>query len=638
MSWHGYTGKILRINLTTRHISVEELKPDFVKMYIGGVGFGARWLWETLKPGIDPLSPDNVLIAVTGPFQGTLVPGSGNIYWVFKSPLTNGWGETRAGGKFGPMLKYAGFDAIIITGKADEPVYIYIENGKAEIRSAKHIWGKTVHETTDILLEEIGRPEASVAAIGPAGEKLVRFAAIMNDYDRAAGRGGGGAVMGSKNLKAIVVYGTQEITPAQPDKFWKDMLEAQDAMSKYMYKDSIGKLGTIVLVNALNAIGALPTMNFKSGYFVNADDMSGEKLAEKYLLKRRACFSCVVGCGRYTWVPSGKYATPAHEGPEYETTDMIGIQTGLKDLDALVRANYLVNNYGLDSISTGNVIAWAIEAYQRGYITKDDTGGLELKWGDSDTVLTLIDMIARRQGFGDVLAEGVKRASEKIGRGTDEFAVHVKGLECPAHDPRGESRYLAIQYAISPRGCCHMHPNWPSYDLGQFDGGLRDYGFPWPQPEPHTELGVNRGKSYRLIALHGMLSLMLGMCVFYLWGTEENAMTPKRIARLYSSLTGIDIKPEELLTAAERVWNLERAFNIREGFTREHDRLPKRFLETIPYGPSKGQAVQHIEELIDETYEAFGWDKKTGYIMRQKLSELGLNDVLEELEKMGKIA
>ena len=413
MQWHGYMGKILRVDLSKKKVVVEDLKPEWAKLYLGGAGFGARILWDELKPGIDPFSPENILVASTGPLTGTLVPGSGNIFYQFKSPLTNGWGETRSGGKFGPLLKFAGFDLMIITGKADEPVYIYVENGKAEIRSAKHIWGKTVHETTDILLEEVGRPEASVACIGPAGEKLVRFASIMNDYDRAAGRCGGGAVMGSKNLKAIVVFGEKEITVADPDKFFEAVLEAHEAMKKYIFKESIGTFGTIGLVNGLNAAGALPTMNFKTCFFPEADKMSGETLAEKYLIKRRACFGCTIGCGRYSWVPGGKYVTPPHEGPEYETADMIGIQTLMRDLDAVVRANYLCNNYGLDTISTGNVIAFAIEAFERGYITTEDTGGLKLRWGDPDVVLTLNDMIAKREGFGNVLAEGVKRAAEK---------------------------------------------------------------------------------------------------------------------------------------------------------------------------------------------------------------------------------
>jgi len=639
MKWYGYMGKILRVDLSKKKVSVEDLKPEWAKLYWGGAGGGARILWNEMKGGVDPLSPENILVASTGPLTGTLVPSSGSIFYQFKSPLTGAWGETRSGGKFGPMLKFAGFDMIIITGKADEPVYLYVEDGSAEIRSAKHLWGKTVHETTDILLEEVGRPEASVACIGPAGEKLVKFSAIMNDYDRAAGRCGGGAVMGSKNLKAIVVFGEKSIVPAKPDKFFEDALEAHEALKKYVFKEVLGMLGTIGLVNALNAAGALPTMNFKTTYFPEADSMSGDMLAEKYLVKRRACFGCTIGCGRYSWVPDGKYPTPLHEGPEYETSDMLGVQSLLTDLEAVVRANYLCNNYGLDTISTGNVIAFAIEAFERGYITEEDTGGLKLRWGDPDVILTLVDAIAKREGFGDVLAEGVKKAAEKIGKGADEFAVHVKGLEVPAHDPRGESRNFVIQYAVTPRGACHMHPNWAgAYDFIPLDNGLREFGLPWPPPDKYAEVGVKRGIAYRLLALHGELAESLGICRFPLWGSEDSCLTPKRLARLYSSLTGIEVTGKDLLVAAERAWNLKRAFNIREGFDRRHDTLPKRLLEPVTTGPAKGQAVIKFDELLDEAYEAFGWDKKTGYITRKKLEELGLADVADELARIGKIA
>ena len=630
--WYGYKGKILRVDLTKKEVKIEELKRDWCKLYIGQSGFGARILWDELPPKIDPLSPENIIIASTGPLTGTLVPGSGSISYQFKSPLTGAWAETRSGGKFGAMLKFAGFDAIVITGKAEKPVYLWVHDGTCEIRDAKHLWGRTVHETTDILLHEVGEPEASVVTIGPAGEKLVKFAAIMNDYDRAAGRCGGGAVLGSKNLKAIVVYGEEDIEIADPDKFYEAAMEAFEAMKKYVFQGLLGRLGTIGLVNALNAAGALPTRNFATCYFPAANAVSGETLAERYLLKRRACFGCTVACGRYTWVPHGRYMTPPHEGPEYETTDMIGIQSLLDNLEAIVRANYLCNNYGLDTISTGNVIAFAIEAFQRGILTLEDTGGLKLEWGNSDVVLTLIDRIARREGIGDLLAEGVKRAAEKIGKGAEEFAVHVKGLEVPAHDPRGESRSFAIQYAITPRGACHMHPNWAgAYDFVPLDNGLRPHGLPWPPPDKFAETGVKRGIAHKLLALHGELAEMLGICRFYLWGSEDSCLTPRRLARLYSTLTGFEMDEFELMKAAERVWNLKRCFNAREGFTRKDDRLPKRLLEPVLTGPTKGQVVKDLDGMLDEFYEACGWDKKTGIPTRQKLEELGLKDVADRL-------
>lgn len=634
--WNGYVGKVLRVDLTKNETKVEELREDWAKSYIGGAGIGARILWEELSPKTDPLTSENILVVATGPFVGTPVPGSGNIFYTFKSPETGAWAETRSGGSFGPKLKFAGFDIIIVKGKAEEPMYLWVHNGTAEIRSAEDLWGKTVHETTDILLEEVGEPEASVACIGPAGENLVKYAAIMNDYGRAAGRTGGGAVMGSKNLKAIVVAGDQDIEVADPEKFYEAVMEASEAMEDYFFQDSFGPLGTISLINNLNAAGALPTKNFQTLHWPKADSVSGETLAEKYLIKRRACYGCTIGCGRHSRMPFGRFFAPPHEGPEYETTDMTGVMTLVDNMGAVIRANYLCNNYGLDTISTGSTIAFVMELFERGIITEEETDGLKIEWGDPDVLVTLIDQIAKREGFGDILAEGTKRAAEKIGEGAEQYAVHVKGLEVPAHDPRGESRSLAIQYAIEPRGACHMHPNWAgAWDFIPLDNGLKPHGLPWQPPDKFDETGVNRGEAYSLIATHGELAGMVGLCRFYLWGGEDYGlacMTPKRIATLYSTLTGFKISSDELMKAGERVWNLKRCFNIREGFTRKDDTLPKRLLEPVQTGPTKGEKVEDLDGLLDEAYEAFGWDKKTGTPTRKKLEELGLKDIADELE------
>jgi aldehyde:ferredoxin oxidoreductase len=639
--WYGYMGKVLHVDLTKGETKNEKLNKDWCKLYIGQMGFGARILWEKLQPKVDPLSPDNILISSAGPLTGTLTPGSGSISYQFKSPATGAWAETRSGGSFGSKLKFAGFDLIVVKGKAEKPVYLWVHDNTCEIKSAEHLWGKTVHESTDILLQDIGEPEVSIACIGPAGEKLVRFAAIMNDYDRAAGRTGGGAVFGSKNLKAIVVSGEEEIRAANPDKFYEAALEASEVMRKYFFQGLIGGLGTIGLVNALNAAGALPTKNFATCLFPAADSVSGETLAEKYLIKRRSCFGCTIGCGRYTWVPFGHFLTPPHEGPEYETTDMIGVQSLIENIETIIRANYLCNNYGLDTISTGNVMAFAIEAFEKGLITEKDSGGLRLEWNNPEVLLTLIDQIAKREKFGDVLAEGVKRAADKIGKGAEDFAVHVKGLEVPAHDPRGESRSFVIQYAVEPRGACHMHPNWAgAYDFVPLDNGLKPHGLPWPPADKFAETGVKRGIAYKLIALHGELAEMLGVCRFYLWGAEDfglTCLTPQRLATLYSTLTGFEMDEFELMKCAERVWNLKRCFNVREGLTRKDDRLPKRLLEPIATGPTKGQVVKDLDGLLDEYYEVSGWER-TGVPTRKKLEQLGLKDVADELKKLGYLA
>ena len=627
---YGYAGRILRVNLSKAKIVEEELKPNLLKFYLGGTGYAARILWDSLERGVDPFSPENLLIACTGPLTGTLAPCSGSVEFAFKSPLTGIFGQTRAGGSFGPRLKYAGYDFIIVEGASDKPVYLSVVDDSPEIRDASHIWGKTVHEATDILLEEVGDPQASVACIGPGGEKLIRYASIMVDYDRAAGRCGGGAVMGSKRLKAIVVDGDHDIEAAKPDEFYEAALEAIKAVGK-QGRGSLGQFGTVGGLLGLNESGALPTKNFQTCYYEEAEKMSGEELARRYLLKRRACMGCPIGCGRYVWVPSGPYMTPPHEGAEYETTDMLGVQSMMGSLEPLIRASYLCNTYGIDTISAGNAIAFAIETYEKGLITDEDTGGIRLRWGDADACLKLLELIIERKYIGDLLAEGVKRAAEKIGRGAEDFACHGKGLEVPAHDTRGTSKSLAIQYAIgNPRGACHIEPIWsPMWDFSRSSLGLGELGLPWPPPSRFEETGVRRGEACRLLWLYGELASILGICRFSMQGGEDEILTPARLSRLVSALTGWDLSPKDLIKISDRVYTLKRCFNVREGVGRKDDRLPKRLMEPLATGPTKGQKVENLDVMLDETYEALGWDKKTGKPTREKLKELGLDDVSE---------
>ncbi|MEM3906444.1 MAG: aldehyde ferredoxin oxidoreductase family protein [Nitrososphaerota archaeon] len=630
--WYGYAGNVLRVDLTKRKASVEPLKRDVIRNYLGGTGYAAWVMWNELEAGIDPLSPENLLIIATGPLTGTLFPTSS---WdaVFKSPLTGIWGEARSGGFFGPKLKFAGYDFIIVHGKADKPVYLWICDDKIEIRDATSLWGRGVHESTDMILEEIGDYEASVACIGPAGEKLVRFAAIINDYDRAAGRCGGGAVMGSKNLKAIAVNGSGEIEIAYPEKFEDVLEDIMEAIYKFKRETVFAKYGTSGIVGPLNTLGAFPTKNFQTCYFETAHKISGETLASNYLIKRRACFACPIGCSRHTEVKFGKYKTPPFEGPEYETVDLLGAQLLIDNLEAIIRANYLCNDYGMDTISTGAVIAFAVEAYERGMISKELTDGIELRWGDPDLLLNLIDAIAfRKNKLGNILAEGVKRASEKIGNGAEEIAIHVKGLEAPAHDPRGTSRSFAIQYAVGNRGACHTHPNWSGlWDFGK-NPDLIKYGLPWPPLNRFDENEVEkRAKAVRLFFLHGICAEILGFCRFIVEGDETNAVTFARLAAITSALTGFDITDLELIKVAERVFTLERCFNVREGIRRKDDKLPKRFHEPITTGPTKGEYVKNLDKLLDAFYMEVGWNIENGIPTKQKLEELGLDFVIDEI-------
>lgn len=629
---HGYAGKILWINLSSGNIAKKNLDKGLARLYLGGTGYAARLLWDNLSPKTNPLGPENKLIAATGPLTGTLTPSSGSVEFCFKSPLTGIFGESRAGGSFGPKLRFAGYDFLVVEGRSEKPVYIYVNDDVVEVRDASHLWGKPVHEATDILLEEVGDRDASVACIGPGGERLVRFANIMVDYDRAAGRCGGGAVMGSKKLKAIVVNGSGEVSAARPEEFYEAAVEAIEAVKK-IGADRLGRLGTIGGLSSLNASGALPTKNFQTCYFEDAEKVSGEELARKYLLKRRACFGCPIGCGRYVWAPGGLYITPPHEGAEYETADMIAVQTLMGDLEALIKASYLCNNYGIDTISTGNVIAFAIEAYEKGLINKKDTGGLKLSWGDPEIVLALIEKIVDRVDIGDLLAEGVKRAAEKIGGEAEEFACHGKGLEVPAHDTRGTSKFFAIQYAVgNPRGACHVEPVWPGlWDFSELSLGLREFGLPWPPPSRFDETGVKRGIAYRILILFGELAGILGICRFPLQAAEDRNLNPRRLSALVSALTGWRLKPEDLFKISERAYTLKRCFNVREGVSRRDDRLPKRLMEPLKTGPTKGVKVENLDGMLDEFYETMGWDLKTGIPSKAKLEELGLTDVVEAL-------
>ena len=623
--------KLLNVDLNKGKVIAEEFDEDLRKKYIGGWGIGVKILWDELKANVNPLGPENIMVVSIGPFTRASVVGSGNIFYEFKSPLTGLWGESRSGGEFGSMLGKTGFEALVIRGKASKPVYLFIKNGEAEIRDATELWGKTVYETTDLLTK--GRKDISVACIGPAGENKVLFAAIMNDYGRAAGRCGGGAIMGAKNLKAIAVTGNVKAKISDPEQLKQTIKGFATKAQMLGAAVGIGRDGTLGLsVRSLYPIGGLPARNFKTSYQGDVNKVN-EKALAKYLLKKTFCHSCVLGCGRYSEVREGKYKTEPGDGPEYEAADMLGPNCMVDDMEAIIHASYLCNTLGLDIISTGSVIAFAMESFEKGYLTKKDTGGLELEWGNPDVVIKLIKLIANQEGIGKILAQGVRKAAMEITKRNpkltpaNDFALHVKGLEVPAHDPRIESKSYAIQYAITPRGACHIHPGSPAgWDTPGMDSGLTEYGLP-PSPKIRLqELGVGRGKAYRLFALHGELTGILGSCAFY-----SMLLTPDLMAQIYSLITGEHINGGELLKVAERVWNLKRCFNIREGASRKDDTIPKRLSEQIVGGLSSGKAIEHFEAMIDEVYEAFEWDKKTGKPNIKKIKELGLEEVLKEL-------
>jgi len=588
----GWMGFVVDVNLSRDSIAWREIDEGVARRFVGGRGYGVKVVYEELEGGIDPLSEVNVLVFATGPLTGSMAPTSGRYSVVTKSPLTGTIFDANSGGFFGPAMKACGLDALILRGRASNPVYLNLTDQRAEVLSADEMWGKDTHETRGLLLKRHGA-DARVACIGPAGENLVKMAAIMNDDDRAAARGGVGAVMGSKNLKAIVVRGKARPSIADPDSFGfvvkecNKLLEQNPVTSK-----ALPRFGTAVLVNVMNEFNVLPSKNFQRPSFEEADGISGESIRKRALIRQRACFNCGIACGRVT-----RTAKEQGEGPEYETAFALGSDCLVSDLDDLAEANYLCNKMGIDTISMGGTIAAAMELHEKGLLSE------EVHWGDGEKVKELVRLTAYRRGLGDALAEGSRRLAEKFG--SPDSAIHVKGLELPAYDPRG-SKGQGLAYATSNRGACHLR----SYMVG-----IEVLGFP---KRIDRLSAIN--KAGLCIVQQNLFAAMdtLVLCRFTSYALDE-----EYYSRLLSRATGISYRPEEFLVLGERIWNLERLFNLREGFTRKDDTLPKRFLEE-PHteGSTKGQVVE-LELMLDEYYRFRGWDEE-GRPSEGKLNQLGI--------------
>jgi len=604
MARGGYHGKILRVDLRDGRISTESLDQNLARDYVGGRGLGSAILWNELPPQTDPLSPENMLILATGPLNGTGAALSSRYEMVTKSPLTNTILSANSGGRFPIALKRTGFDLVIIEGAAQQPCYLWVDDEKTELRDASGVWGMDTHQTTERLLEETS-PQASVACIGPAGERGVLYASVMNEMDRAAGRGGAGCVMGAKNLKAVVVQGTHKTPVADPEGFQEARKNAQTIISEApITKNALKEYGTAVLINIINAYGALPTRNFQEGYFPDADSVSGETLKELFFERSMGCATCGVACGRGT-----RTASRSGEGPEYETMWALGPLCGVKDLELITEANYNCNELGFDTISAGSTIACVMELWERGYLDqatqdkiRDEVGG-ELRFGNGQAVLKCTELIGRNEGFGQMLAEGSLRLASRFGH--PELSMSVKGLELAAYDPRG-FKSMGLAYATSTRGGCHLR----AYFVG-----------PEALASPYAvDRFASEGKAALVILYQDLSALIdsLGLCIFTIF-----ALNPEHYARLLSTVTGEPLDGKGILGIGERIWNLERLFNLREGFTREDDTLPPRFSqETLPRGHSKNQVVD-LEPLLEEYYRLRGWDPE-GVPTGQKLEELGL--------------
>ncbi|MDR0497722.1 MAG: aldehyde ferredoxin oxidoreductase family protein [Treponema sp.] len=597
---NAWIGKLLRVNLTTGEIRKEPLNMKDAQDFVGGRGLGTKIYCDEVDPKIDPFSPENKIIYMTGPLTGTFAASPGRYEVVTKAPLTGTIGAANSGGHWGPELKFAGYDGVIVEGVAKKPVYIWINDDHVEIRKADHLWGKDVHESTDKLNEETS-PDARVACIGPAGENLVLFAGVLNDKNRAAGRGGLGAVMGSKKLKAIVVRGSGSVSVARPEKF---MEVSADARAK-LKADPIGgtglpALGTIVLVNIINSQGALPTRNWRDGgEFESANDTGGESLAEKYLIKNKGCFGCSIGCGRLTRVSGGPFATLG-EGPEYEAAWAYGASCGVSDLAAITKASHLCNVYGMDPITLGATIACAMEMYEKGILTEKEIGR-PLPFGDAEGIVALTEMVGKYEGFGKKLAQGSWRMANE--KGVADLSMSTKKQEMPAYDGRA-AQGMGLEYATSNRGGCHVRGYMTSPEL---------LGVPVKMDPLVTE-----GKAGMLKVFQDLTALIdsLGVCLFTTFG-----LGLAELAAQYREAVGSNESDEEILLKGERVWNIEKQFNIAAGV--EKDTLPPRLLrEALPSGAAKGK-VTELETMLKEYYEGRGWNNE-GTPTKEKLGALGL--------------
>jgi len=596
----GWAGKILRIDLGNKTHSVEDLDLEKAKKFIGGRGLAVKYFTDEVPADVDPYSEKNKIIFAVGPLTGTYGAANGRYMVVTKSPLSGTIASSNSGGYFPSEIKYAGYDMIILEGKSEKPVYITIYNDNIEIKSAEQLWGKTTHETEDIIHETFHQ-DAKIASIGPAGEKLVKFSCIMNDKHRAAGRSGVGAVMGSKNVKAIAVRGTGGVKISDKEAYRNAAFGAYKLLKESpVTSQGLPTYGTAVLVNVINETGLFPTNNFQRDTFAKAEDISGETMADTILKRNKACMGCIIGCGRVTAISDPRFSGEG-EGPEYEPIWALGADCGISDLKAIAKANYICNEHGLDPITAGGTIACAMEMYEKGIISKEDIGR-SLAFGDADGMVEMMEKIAKREGFGDKLAEGSYRLAEEYGN--PDFSMSVKKLEFPAYDGR-VAQGMAINYATSNRGACHVRGYMISPEI---------LGVPEKLDPDSLEGKAEWTKTFQDVTA---LVDSSGVCLFTTF-----AITPEEIKNFFNAATGLNYSADDLVKAGERVWNLERLYNLEAGIDPSQDTLPKRILEEpVPDGPYKG-SVARLSETLPKYYEARGW--KDGIPTSEKLAELGL--------------
>ncbi|HSR11692.1 MAG TPA: aldehyde ferredoxin oxidoreductase family protein [Thermodesulfobacteriota bacterium] len=620
----GYNGKILRVNLSDGSMREENPPESVYRMYMGGSALSSYYLLKEQKPGVDPLGPENMLIFMSSVISGAPLPGLTRYTVAARSPLTGAFGEAEAGGFFGPELKMAGYDGIIFTGRSPKPVYLWIKDGKAEIRDASKIWGKDTGEAEKRIREELGDNRIRVAQCGPAGEKMVRYACVVNELKHANGRCGMGAVMGSKNLRAVAVRGTQRLTFADPERVKGIAKEVLELLPQSALAQNLKKFGTPMFVMPLHNSGILPTRNFQKGQFEKAEAICGEKMTDTILVKSEGCYACAVQCKRAVKV-EGKYnASPEYGGPEYETVASLGSYCGVDNLAAIAQGNEMCNRLGLDTISMGVAIGMAMELVEKGILTRKDTDEIDLQWGNADAMLAMIGKAARREGFGALLAEGVQRMAEKIGKGAEKYAMHIKGQELPMHDPRGKQG-LSLSYATSPTGADHIEaPHDTSFlTEGPALKASRPAGL--MEPVPAMEMGPRKVRQFAHTQAIWNAFNSMGVCNFA--AAPYTAFPLVTLAEAVAAITGWNASLYEIMELGERTVTMARMFNIREGLSSKDDYLPERLFETLEAGTPREKKItrEDFANTLKLYYQAMGWDPQTGIPTEGRLGFLGLD-------------
>ncbi len=610
----GYNARVLRVDLSAGKISTETLDAAFCRKYLGGAGFITYYLWKEMAGGVDPLGPGNKLIFATGPLTGTALPGSGRNCVGAKSPLTGGIAKAEAGEFWGAELRRAGYDAVIVEGKASRPVYLWVHDGEASIQDAAGIWGKNTKEAQETIRASLADKNVRVAGIGPGGEALVRYACVMNGLYDAAGRGGLGAVMGSKNLKAVAVRGRALPPLAQPEKVraLREWVLANPQLTR-----DFTEFGTGGAMAGFETSGNLPVRNFRDGLFPTVRQIDARTLKDTIRVGMDACFGCPVRCKKMVEVKEPYSVDRDYGGPEYETLASLGSNCGVDDLKAISKGNELCGAYSLDTISTGAVISFAMECFENGLLTRADTGGMDLRFGNAGAMLKTIDLIARREGIGDLLAEGVARAAKQIGGGAAAFAMHVKGLEPGMHEPRVKPG-LGLGFMVNPHGadhCCNLHDQGFAVE-GQL-GEMKSLGI--TEPVPADDIGPRKVALFRLQQLKRILNDSTSICLFLPY-------TIQQMTDAVTGATGWDTGVVEQLKIAERILTMARLFNIREGFTAGDDTMPDRFFQPKTDGVLSGKSFDRakFDRAKRYYYTLMGWDSETGVPLPERLEDLGI--------------